>query len=339
MKNTYYIFTLLLTLLSLQYGYSQQMQAGIYNAGGVGSFTLFAPHDSVYQQIELQRLQTTIQLYKNFAVVKAEHWMYNHSKDSININVGYPIDNTIHAQKGDFSTQILLDTSYQSQLKIDNKLLPPHTPHNDFNTPLYPLAQELTNTHTWEVAFKPDTLTKLDFYLLINTNQAEVLSDHGGERYNAFVYLTEDLNKWKGNITKGRIAINMAEDMRFYDIRGISPQDSFRRIEIDLLLVQDFNNYEVSNKDNVVVTYSQFNPKFKFKKITPRATEYFQKIDELSAGVRILRPKVGMYANFDSPFGVQGLNTFLMFLVAFIPPLLMLAAVIFVVYKIVRSFS
>ena len=62
-------------------------QPGLWGCGGAGSFSLLFEGDSnAYQKVQMQKERVSIQLYKGYAVVKGEYWMFNHSAEDIIMN-------------------------------------------------------------------------------------------------------------------------------------------------------------------------------------------------------------------------------------------------------------
>ena len=83
--------TLLLLLPFL--AFSNAAQPGFWNAGGTGNFSLLYPEDSAsYQKIQMVKELVAIQLYRGYAVVKGQYWMYNDTEEEVNIKVGYPLN-------------------------------------------------------------------------------------------------------------------------------------------------------------------------------------------------------------------------------------------------------
>jgi hypothetical protein len=88
------LFIFLFCILPLK-AFSNAAQPGFWNAGGTGTFSLLYPQDlEQFQKIQMVKEKVSIQLYKGYAVVKGEYWMYNDTKDSIRINVGYPLNSS-----------------------------------------------------------------------------------------------------------------------------------------------------------------------------------------------------------------------------------------------------
>ena len=68
-------------------------QPGIWNAGGMGNFSLLFPDDSIsYKKIQMVDEKVFIQLYKGYAVVKGVYKMYNDTYDTVRIRTVYPLN-------------------------------------------------------------------------------------------------------------------------------------------------------------------------------------------------------------------------------------------------------
>ncbi|RLD81054.1 MAG: hypothetical protein DRJ10_06675 [Bacteroidetes bacterium] len=337
------IFILLLVSTSNLFG--NAAQPGIFGAGGFGKFYLFFPEDSIYfKKIQMQEEFVTVNLYNGFAVVKGQYWMYNHQNDTIRMKVGYPLNATYIYDQSYTATEIRFDALYKLKVKIDGinqqliKL--PDTLENRWNSleqiPNY--DDTVTDWYIWETTFLPKSVTKIEVWFIVNTNESIIRLGYNNKNFNGFIYVLETGSIWKNPIDKGRIFIQLKEDLSIDDIHGIKPDSIFRVSENQNSLLFDFLSLTPDFDDNIIITYSNWVENFQWEKVIEKYVEYYAEIDKTSK-IKIDKNNFELKV-FDDPYeiGSTWWGSLLLFLFLFIiygiPILVILTVVIIIVRKI-----
>ena len=276
----------LLSLLPLLL-FANAAQPGIRNAGGMGSFTLLFPEDSLaYQKIQMQKEKISIQLYKGFAVVKGEYWMYNEGSEDITMQSGYPIQAAYNTEKNGYKlTEIHFDTLYQLLVNIDGQIVktqatnyePENNRINHYNN-----YETDSKWHTWETVYKANGITKIEVYFILETNNGNIAEGYDRQRYNSFIYVLETGATWKPPIGEGTINIALMDGLTSKDIQGISPNAVFKIDKEKDILCYSFKDLKPTNEDNIAITYHERNEDFNFKEIVEKSEIYFKKINDFS---------------------------------------------------------
>lgn len=308
MKNKLAILPYLLTFILIfpsVIALSNAAQPGIRNAGGMGGFTLLFPKDSIhYQKIQMQKERVSIQLYKGFAVVKGEYWMYNHSDEIISMQSGYPINANYSTYKDGYDlTEIWFDTLYQIKVKVDG--VPTSTQFNSFQEEDYSNHIEQYNNnewHTWETSYKANGTTRLEVYFILETNDANIRQGYNGKDYNSFIYVLETGATWKPPIGEGTVLVELMDGLNVKDIEGISPFNIFSVDKEKNRLLYQFENLEPTREDNIAITYYKRDEAFDLKKTIANSDSYFLTIDQLATTQ--LNKKNYDEVQFESPFEI-----------------------------------
>lgn len=266
-----------LCLLFYTSAFANVAQPGMWNAGGTGDFSLLFQEDSSdYQKIQMIEEQVNIQLYPGFAVVKGQYQLLNHSTDTVDIRIGYPInssfENFIHGSNG---FDIRFDDLYALKSTINKvPVLIKESPiEEDYDT---------KNWYTWNAKFAPQSTTLCEVWFIVNTNNTFVRRGYGGEEVNGFVYLLETGATWKPPIGKGEIRIHFDPAINMKKMRGLRPNDIFRWNEDERILKYNFTNLKPKSSDNLFINYGKKIDNFDFSKATNNAQIYFDKIDQFS---------------------------------------------------------
>lgn len=226
MYKQFFIATIVLiisfcTVLS----YSNVAQPGLWNAGGMGNFSLMYPEDSLsYRKIQMADEKISIQLYRGYAVVKGIYKMYNDTKDTVRIKTGYPLNGSYDGETDNYKrAEIRFDSLYGLDVKINN--LPAEIisepadssqgySHND-------------NWYIWNNIFSPEDTTVITVYFIVNTNNTSIRQGYTKDHFNGFIYVLETGSTWKQPIKSGEIRIQTMDDIITQDIKGIKPDSVF----------------------------------------------------------------------------------------------------------------
>ena len=283
----------------------------------------------------MQREKIDIQLYKGYAVVKGEYWMYNESNDSISIKTGYPLNANYNTfKRASDLTEISFGEIYGLKVLINNQELAITQKAIDTHVPRVDSYETDSQWFVWDSRFLPKAITKVTVYFLVNTNESNVLQGYDSEDYNSFIYVLETAASWKLPIVKGQINIQLMEGMDLGQIRGGSPDSIFQYNSKQQLLSYSFENLYPNRESNIVVTYGKQQVNFDFAKIMNRKQELFQTLDQFSN--QVFPAAVFKSIRLDSPFEISsiGSNTVgLLFYILIYGPILLGAIILFLLIR------
>lgn len=321
--------------------FANTAQPGIRNAGGTGGFTLLFPEDSLaYQKIQMQKERVSIQLYKGFAVVKGEYWMYNETDENITMQSGYPIHASYGTEKEGYTlTEFYFDTLYQMKTYVNGQLLD-HTEisyveQRQNNVESYNYLTD-AKWYIWEMNYAANSVTKIDVYFILETNNAKIMQGYNSQYYNSFIYVLETGSTWKPPIGEGTILLQLKDGLSLKDIQGISPENIFHYDESKQTLVYTFQNLEPTKEDNIAITYHEKVDGFNFGNIISKSTAYFSSIDDFSKQSFDTTAKI---IEFDSPFDIPDTtgNIFTgIIAVIIIVPLFILGIIIYLIVRYLK---
>ncbi len=223
MRSLFYNFLFLAMVLPVTC-FSNTAQPGIFHAGGTMDFTLLFPEDSgSVRKIQMVDELVAIQLYRGFAVVKGEYKMYNTTDSAITIKVGYPVNTQYKATgKSSVATTIFFDQLYA---------LKSYTNHKENFFLVQPgqagRTMDENNWYAWVDTFRPKDTTIISVYFIVNTNNATIIEGYTNDANNAFIYLLETGAMWQQPILKGEVKIQLMDNLKIGDIRGITPASVF----------------------------------------------------------------------------------------------------------------
>jgi len=330
-----YLFSIIICFSFSVQLFSNAAQPGIWEAGGTGTFSLLFPEDSLaFRKIRMEKEKVFIQLYRGFAVVKGQYWMYNDTDESIRIKTGYPVNSYYQSEKRNRLAGVYFDELYQ--LKVHSEGQPVELLEQEIEQPEI-FYQDISNWYVWVNEFPPRQSTLIEVYFLVNTNNSYILEGYSKDRFNAFIYLLETGANWKQPIGEGSVFVQLMDGLELIDVKGASPESIFSFNESEKLLRYDFKNLSPSYQDNVILTYANRIEDFDFAATTQKFSAYFDAIEKLSAseqnGLEFLA------VNFPEAFEVQSSNWGLrigMFLIIFGPPILLILLVGIVLYAVIR---
>ncbi len=331
MKKFILLFALLLAFLS---SYPNVAQPGIWDAGGSGSFSLLYEGDSVgYKQIRMAKELVAVQLFNGFAVVRGEYWMYNTTRDSLLIRVGYPLNTSFDADKNGKRTSIFFDSLSALKVMIDGKEIALNEVRDisDSRT-----DGNINKWYVWNCLFKPADTTRIVVYFLVNTNNAGIREGYVNDKNNAFIYLLETGAIWKNPIGHGTFLVQLMDELDEDDIHGADPTSIFKFDEDARILFYEFTDLTPSSINNIILNYSKRQKDFDFSGISKNSADYFRSSDEL-ASINISELKL-KEISFGSAYDAKGFSFMtLILIVVAVVGLMIATGVIIGLVKIVKS--
>ena len=266
----------LITMLSTQCILANAAQPGLWTAGGTGTFSLLFQQDTVYHdKIQMVDELISIKLFDGFAVVKGSYWMYNAEDYPVTIHAGYPVNSIFESQKDHYHvTNVRFDSLYEMKVLTDGIPTP-------FLQRARPGAYGSENWRVWETNFPPQDTTLIQVYFMVNTSESLLKKGYSSERLNGFIYLLESGSTWKQPITKGKIQIQLSDDVALSSIRGISPDSIFGWNEPHRLLSTTFRDLSPTPENNIVITYQQTDHDISYHQALAQAAHYFEELDSL----------------------------------------------------------
>lgn len=327
------LFILLFCILPLQV-FPNAAQPGFWNAGGTGTFSLLYPDDlEQFQKIQMVKERVSIQLYKGYAVVKGEYWMYNDMKDPIRIKVGYPLNSSYTSKSHNFEREaIRFDLLYALKVYSNDQSM------SYASETHYTEDRDRPDSwYTWENIFTPGDTTKITVYFIVNTNNTIIREGYNTDASNGFIYLLETGANWKQPIEEGEIRIQLKDELSMEDVIGISPDSIFKINEDQKIILTRFYKLSPTPANNIIIAYSEQVEHFNFSKVVAGQEDLYKQIDSFSAS--IINSSTLSPQKFDDPFEVHSTNwlvgIFIIF-VFFAPFWLGLGVVVFIIILIVK---
>lgn len=277
----------------------------------------------------------SIQLYRGYAVVKGEYWMYNSASEPVRIKVGYPLNSCFNSidSYAHYLTDIRFDSLYGLRVFRNDEavtILSEAISNPD-------AGWENENWFVWDNTFTPYNTTLITVYFIVNTNNTIFREGYNIETNNGFVYLLETGATWKQPIVEGEIRIKLMDDLSLNDIKGLSPDSIFKsNVKTGIFLTQ-FKNLSPTTDNNIVITYTENPDEFNFRDVLDREDELYNEIDNFSS--LLISENYLTQIIFDIPFNFSSTNwiiSALMFLLFIGRPALLIAAIIITAVLLVR---
>ena len=322
-----YIFLIIPILIIGQSSFANSAQPGIWQAGGTGVFTLHYPEDSYgYKKIRMQSEQIYMKLYPGFAVVKGTYVFENTEDSTINIKVGYPINNVFpEMNRGGKLNNVWFDELYGIKANWDG-----------LDAPL--LKDTFTNWYVWNGVFAPNQKTTFNVYFIVNTNNAQQIQGYNKSYNNSFIYLIETGSIWKSPIDSGDFYVFLEEKIDFSSLRSNRNSDLGWNNKKRALYMH-LEDYGYEPDENLVITYNNRMDSFDFNSILEKSERYFLELDSYEK-LEIKKLKFETFQS-KSPYDVKGMGniitTSIMWFL-YLLPILGIILALFIIYKIVKHF-
>ena len=335
-KSILFVVFSLITIVSL---FGNIAQPGIRNAGGSAGISLLFPKDSSgLKKVQMQKEKIDIQLYRGYAVVRGEYWMYNSSNDSLNIKTGYPLNANYNTYKGPSNlTEISFGEIYGLKVLINGQAAVIEQEGITSDIPAifsYEADGEKAQWYIWNNQFPAQSTTRIVVYFLVNTNESNVLRGYDKEHYNSFIYVLETAASWKLPIKEGQVNIQLMDGMDLKEVRGGSPDSIFRYNADQRIFTYSFENLYPDRESNIVITYDEHQPDFDFSKIMDRKQSLFQAIDRFSS--QQLRLSSFSRIQLNSPFEISSMESKavgLLFYLMIYGPVLLATIILFIIIR------
>lgn len=278
---------------------------GYWNTGTGRTFFPFFKEDSIhFGKIQMKEELITVQLYRGFAIVKGVYKMLNLTDENIFLRVGFPVNGTLdHPMVNNlmfeelYSLKVLIDGK-----EVDANLLSDYVtrrtekygrvfPFPEVKNPIQNLYADDNNWHVWEANFKANDVTEIVVYYILSTNDASQLKGYDKDHSNAFAYILESGEAWGKNIEKGKIVVQLMDELSEDDVDGVYPNYAFKLYEGNYL-IYEFENLDPRSDNNIVLRYSERDSKFNFENITDESDKYFAKIDGMNVAQKFVLKEI-----------------------------------------------
>ncbi len=271
--------------------FSNIAMPGFWNTGSGRNFVPFFLDDSIhFGKIQMKKEQITINLYKGYAVVKGDYFMFNPYEEDITMRTGYPVNalffqDDVHSVHFNELSEIrLLIDGKPYQVKTLTDYLNSKNEMDDFysNAKIKnwynKIESQINNWYVWETTFKAKAITRLTTYYIVNTNNAVLRKGYSINRSCGFTYILETGEAWGKNIEEGKIIIHLSDKLTFADIEGILPSGIFLTNE-ENIFSYEFTNLEPNFLNNILIRYSDHNEDFNYEKILEQKENLYSSID------------------------------------------------------------
>lgn len=330
-KTIILLFVIILQFYSAD-SYSNVAQPGLWNAGGMGNFSLLFPEDSLsYKKIQMIDEKISIQLYKGYAVVKGVYKMFNDTKNTVKIKTGYPLNGFFDGETdNNKKAEITFDSLYGLDVKINNLPAEIISEPDDGNQGY----SGNDNWYVWQNIFSPEDTTIITVYFIVNTNNTIIRQGYSKDRYNGFIYILETGSTWKQPILNGEIRIQIMDGITSEEIQGIKPDSVFKinNAENGNILQYKFKDLSPEKADNIIITYSENLEDFNFEKLLSEKNKLYAKIDEFSETE--INSSGLVNKKFEDPFEIKSVdwgNKLMILGIIGVPLLIMIVLIILLV--------
>jgi len=287
------------------YIFPNAAQPGFWGAGGTGTFSLLYPADSLqYKKIQMVKEIVSIQLYRGYAVVKGEYWMYNSTSEPVTIKVGYPLNSSFSSEDPSnyYLTEVRFDSLYGLRAYRNGEAVTILS--EAINNPDAGWANE--NWYVWDNIFTPSDTTLITVYFIVNTNNTIIRKGYNKDHNNGFIYLLETGATWKQPIVEGEIRIKLMNGLSIGDIKGLSPDSLFMSDSKTETLLKRFQNLSPSAKNNIIITYTENLDDFNFNDVLNKQDDLLRNINRFSS-LQINESEL-VPRKFGDPFEVSSTN-------------------------------
>lgn len=232
---------------------------GFWGAGhGSTLIPIFQEDSFAISQLQMEKEQIKIDLYRNYAVVKGTYWFKNHSTQFLKLRMGYPVNGSHTAVPVE---EIRFDDLYHLRVTVNGKtkdikplseLLSSYaSEHREGN--LIPTSiQKWEDWYVWEMESLPEETVKIEVYFIVKTS-ATLIQGYGRKEGNAFEYIVHTGASWKNRIISGEIEVRLKDGLQVDDIFGVNPPQTINWSGNWLLYT--FSDLEPERKDDLVLWY------------------------------------------------------------------------------------
>lgn len=251
---------------------------GFYRTGGGANIVHFFARDSIYRdKIQLKSQEIKVLLYKGFAVVKAEYLMSNLNSKNTQLKIAIPI-NSYYGQKE--INSIHYEDIYKLKVLVNNKEIKTEKQEQgEALTTQFKFMDVQSDWYYWEMDFPAEKTSKITLYYVVNTNEGFLQKGYGSDKDNGFSFLSETGKIWAKSIDKSTIYIKLMEGLKWKDIIGIYPFDTFKTDSKTQMIYQS-KNIDPDYQHNILIRYKRNKEKIDFDKIQKDVKKYYQILDE-----------------------------------------------------------
>ena len=251
---------------------------GIWTAGTGTSFYPLFKTDSLYcQAIQMKSELIKVQLFPSYAIVEGDYIMVNESDSNITMHVGYPLNGTYNQQVVSYVTvselkflQLLMNDSLINSFQRVNV--------NEFANPLIDEKpySNIKDWYIWNCTFKPG-INHIKVFYTVSTDDALIRKGYSTKQGNAFTYVFESGNAWKGVIEKGEVFIQLKGGLNSSDLSGLLPNTFLSN---DSILHFEFANLEPLPENNLVIWYSKIKSQLTLDSSKMDLQSWYESIDQ-----------------------------------------------------------
>ncbi|MDB5191657.1 MAG: hypothetical protein JWQ96_1220 [Segetibacter sp.] len=276
---------LLIVLFVLGAAYNSFANAnmqGIYHSGFASQLYPLLKEDSVhFGKIKIQNQRVLINLYRGFAALKVEFWMYNATNETITMPVGYPLHGNYPQPQLEhiffrdlFKLRVFVNDRRVAFANLNDTAT--HELEKDIEEPIKDI--KVREWYFWQTTFPAHSVTKITTYFLTNTNDAHLRKGYSGQTQNGFSYLLEKGRGWGQHIDSGSIYIQLNNGLTVKDFLGVIPANKL--VGDDTHVQFTFNSFNPSPADNIIIWYkAKKDVEFNFWEVQTKARKYFYELD------------------------------------------------------------
>jgi hypothetical protein len=236
-------------------------------------------------KIQMQSEVVRIDLYPGVGVVKGEYHMVNTSPETVNLQVGYPINGFTERKLSD---ELYSDSDHDSysdlyHLKVfvddrvvsSNKIDIGGGEHGDKN-----------EWYVWPIKFAAKQGINVMVYYMTDTwgsiGTPTSMFTSSSKELNLFQYILQSGTVWGKKIEKGTVYIKLHENLTNRDVLGVRPPKILRYNTQDHSMIYRFTNLKPTAENNIQINYGDRSPSQDFATESTKFQHYYQEVDRLT---------------------------------------------------------
>jgi hypothetical protein len=297
-------------------------------------------------KIQMQSEVVRIDLYPGVGVVKGEYHMVNTSPETVNLQVGYPINGSTGRElSGRLHNYLYSDLHHLKVLVngrevVSNKIDIGKGEHTDSK-----------KWYVWPMEFTAKQAIDVTVYYLTDTWGSIQEPNHwiisGNKKLNLFQYILDSGAIWGKKIEKGTVFIKLHENLTNRDVLGVRPPKILRYNAQDHSIIYRFTNLKPTVANNIQINYGDRAPSQDFATASTKFQQYYQEVDQLTVPtsdpptlIQLTQNEFSMVVNaFDKlqEYAALPLTFFVLLLVVLSIPGLVIVAIMLFVKKLFNT--
>lgn len=229
-------------------------------------------------KIQMQSEVVRIDLYPGVGVVKGEYHMVNTSPETVNLQVGYPVNGSNDREVSDELYHYLYSDLYHLKVLVNGR----EVVSNKINIG----KGEREKWYVWPMEFTAKQAIDVTVYYMTDTwgsiQEPNYWITSGNKKLNLFQYILDSGAVWGKKIEKGTVFIKLHENLTNRDVLGVRPPKILRYNAQDHSIIYRFTNLKPTVASNIQINYGDRAPSQDFATASTKFQQYYQEVDRLT---------------------------------------------------------